>query len=97
MLRAACWIAGRQVFERPVRTILTIAGIALGVSMAIAIPTANEEVLKSFQDTVTAVAGRTTLQVSGGELGLDEGLLPMLLAHPSVSSASPVLSQGGGL
>lgn len=97
MLRAACWIGSRQVFERPVRTVLTIAGIALGVSVAIAIPTANEEVLKSFQDTVTAVAGRTTLQVSGGELGLDEGVLPEILAHPAVASASPVLSQGGRL
>ena len=97
MLRAACWIASRQAFERPVRTILTVAGIALGVSVAIAIPTANEEVLKSFQDTVTAVAGRATLQVSGGELGLDEGVIPMLLAHPAVTSASPVLSQGGRL
>ena len=97
MLRAACWIGSRQVFERPVRTILTIAGIALGVSVAIAIPTANEEVLKSFQDTVTAVAGRATLQVSGGELGLDEGVLPEILAHPAVASASPVLSQGGRL
>nr|MBI3614307.1 ABC transporter permease [Nitrospirota bacterium] len=97
MLRAACWIASRQVFERPVRTILTIAGIALGVSVAIAIPTANEEVLKSFQDAVTAVAGRATLQVSGGELGLDEGVIPRLLAHPAVTSASPVLSQGGRL
>ena len=97
MLRAACWIGSRQVFERPVRTILTIAGIALGVSVAIAIPTANEEVLKSFQSTVTAVAGRATLQVSGGELGLDEGILPEILAHPAVASASPVLSQGGRL
>lgn len=97
MLRAACWIGSRQVFERPVRTILTIAGIALGVSVAIAIPTANEEVLKSFQDTVIAVAGRATLQVSGGELGLDEGVITEILAHPAVASAGPVLSQGGRL
>ncbi len=95
MFRAACWVGIRQVFERPVRTSLTVAGIAIGVSVSVAIPTANDEVLKSFQDTVTTVAGRATLQVSGGELGLDERVIPMLLAHPAVVSASPVLSQSG--
>lgn len=96
-MRAVWWVGIRQVFERPVRAVLTMTGIALGVAVAIAIPTANEDVLRSFQDTVTAVAGRATLQVSGGELGVDERVLLHLLAHPAVLSASPVLSQGGRL
>jgi len=95
MLKALYLVGGRQVFDRPVRTGLTICGIALGVSISIAIPTANVEVLKSFQDTVAAVSGRATLQISGGELGLDERVLPILQAHPAVVSAGPVLLHGG--
>ncbi|MFM8551995.1 MAG: ABC transporter permease, partial [Nitrospiraceae bacterium] len=94
MVKAVWLIGTRQAGERPVRTFLTIAGIAIGVSVAIAIPTANETVLKSFRDTVADVTGLATLQVTGGELGLDETLIPNLLAHPAVLSASPVLTQG---
>ena len=80
--------------NRPVRTAITICGIALGVSVSIAIQTANVDVLRSFQETVLTVAGKATLQVSGGELGLDEGVIAVLRDHPSVTSATPVIQQG---
>src|SRR5207244_12681189 len=87
-------IIGRCHFmERPVRTILTILGIALGVSVSVAIRTANVDVLRSFEDTVNTVAGRATLQVSGGELGLDENIIAVLRSDPYVASASPILHQ----
>ncbi|MEK7268483.1 MAG: hypothetical protein AAB093_03680, partial [Nitrospirota bacterium] len=63
-------LARRHLLERPVRTAITILGVALGVSVSVAIRTANVDVLKSFEETVIAVAGRATLQVSGGELGM---------------------------
>ena len=87
-------IARRHLFERPVRTMITILGVGLGVSVSVAIRTANVDVLKSFEETVSAVAGRATLQVSGGELGLDESVITVLRRHPDVVSATPVLQQG---
>ncbi len=87
-------VIGRCHFvERPARTTLTVLGIALGVSVSVAIRTANVDVLRSFQDTVNTVAGRATLEVSGGELGLDENMIAVLRSHPDVSSASPILHQ----
>jgi len=87
-------VIGRCHFvERPARTTLTVLGIALGVSVSIAIRTANVDVLRSFQDTVNTVAGQATLEVSGGELGLDENMIAVLRSHPDVSSASPILHQ----
>ncbi|MEK6527187.1 MAG: FtsX-like permease family protein [Nitrospirota bacterium] len=87
-------LARRHLLERPVRTAITILGVALGVSVSVAIRTANVDVLKSFEETVIAVAGRATLQVSGGELGMDEAVLTVLRRHPDVVSATPVLHQG---
>ncbi len=84
----------RHVVERPVRTLLTVTGVALGVSASVAVKTANEDVLRSFQETVMAVAGAATLQVSGGELGLDETVIAVVREHPDVVSASPVIEQG---
>jgi len=86
-------IARSHVVERPVRTAMTILGIALGVAVSMAIRTANVEVLRSFEEAVVTVAGRATLQVSGGELGLDERVITMLRSQPGVVSASPVLQQ----
>ena len=82
---------------RPVRTAITVCGIALGVSVSIAIQTANVDVLRSFQDTVVTVAGRATLEVSGGELGFDERIITALRDHPAVLSATPVIQQGARL
>src|SRR5207237_9749130 len=91
-------IIGRCHFmERPVRTILTILGIALGVSVSVAIRTANVDVLRSFEDTVNSVAGRATLQVSGGELGLDESIIAVLRSHPDVSSSISLLHQSASV
>ncbi|HJU04902.1 MAG TPA: FtsX-like permease family protein [Nitrospiraceae bacterium] len=91
MIRAILLIAARHVFSRSTRTLLTIVGVGLGVAVSVAIQAANVEVLKSFEETVTEVAGRATLQVSGGELGLDERIIERLRRAPHIMSASPVL------
>jgi putative ABC transport system permease protein len=94
IFRALGLLSRRQILERPVRTSITICGIALGVSVSIAIQTANVDVLRSFEQTVLTVAGRATLQVSGGDLGLNEEVIAILLQHPAVAAATPVLQQG---
>jgi len=90
-----------HVTQRPLRTVLTILGVALGVSASVAVRTANVDVLRSFEQAVMTVAGPTTLEVSGGELGLDEQLITALRNVEGVTSASPVILQtavktGGG-
>ncbi|WP_447986522.1 ABC transporter permease [Nitrospira sp. Nam74] len=91
MTRALCAITRRHLFASPVRTALTVLGIVLGVAVAVAIQTANVDVLKSFEQSVMAIAGRATVQVSGGELGLDERLIQEVTRHPDVVSAMPVI------
>jgi putative ABC transport system permease protein len=91
MLRVFYEISRRHMWTSPGRTALTVMGIALGVSVAVAIRSANVEVLRSFEDSVIAVAGRATIQVTGGELGLDERLIANVMRHPDVVSATPIL------
>ncbi len=93
MLNALSLIARSHMVERPVRTAMTVLGIALGVAVFVAIRTANVDVLRSFEDAVLTVAGRATLQVSGGEMGLDERVIAALRRQPGVLAASPVLQQ----
>lgn len=77
----------------PLRTLLTIVGVSLGVSASVAVRTANIDVLHSFEQAVLTVAGPTTLEVFGNETGLDEQILASLRTVPGVTSASPVIFQ----
>lgn len=79
--------------QRPLRTLLTVAGVALGVSASVAVRTANLDVLRSFEEAVLTVAGPTTLEVAGGEVGLDERVIVTLRNVPGVVSAAPVVLQ----
>ena len=82
-----------HVTQRPFRTGLTIVGVALGVSASVAVRTANVEVLHSFEQAVLTVAGPTTLEVSGGDFGLDEQLIGSVRQVPGLASVSPVIVQ----
>ena len=82
-----------HVRQRPLRTLLTVIGVALGVSASVAVRTANLDVLRSFEQAVMTVAGPTSLEVSGGELGFDESLISAIRSVPGVRSASPVILQ----
>ncbi|WP_447977609.1 FtsX-like permease family protein [Candidatus Nitrospira bockiana] len=87
----------RHASARPGRTALTVVGIALGVAVAVAVRTANVEVLRVFEQSVETVAGRATLQIAGGELGLDEALIRIVRQHPDVMTATPVLQVSGSV
>jgi putative ABC transport system permease protein len=92
-LRALLLLLISHVRQWPFRTLLTIIGVALGVSASVAVRTANVDVLRSFEQAVMTVAGPTTLEVSGGETGLDEQVMTRVRAVAGVTSASPMILQ----
>ncbi len=95
MVRVLRLIGLRHLRERPLRTLLTISGIALGVAVSVAIRTANVDVLKSFEEAVLTVAGKATLEVSGRALKMDEQVIAILRRHPAVVAATPILQDVG--
>lgn len=69
----------RDLARNKVRTLLTLAGIALGVAVMLAIHLANQAALGQFRESIDLVAGRTNLSIhplAGGEM--DEALVDQL-------------------
>jgi putative ABC transport system permease protein len=73
------------------RSILTTAGIVLGVALLVGMRTADESVLLAFNQTVDRIAGKTQLQVSAGDSGFGEDVLDRVEAVPEVRAAAPVI------
>lgn len=80
-----------HALQRPFRALLSIVGVALGVLASVAIGTANVHVLRSFEQAVTAVAGPASLEIAGGDLGLDESVITAVRTVEGVVSAAPVI------
>lgn len=57
------------------RTALTIAGIAVGVAVVVAIQLSNQSAIRAFRDSVDAVAGRSNWQIAADAGLLDETVL----------------------
>jgi putative ABC transport system permease protein len=88
LLRLVSWPYFRK---HVLRTMLTIAGIVLGVAVFVGMHTANQSVLYAFNRTVDRIAGKTQLQVTAGETGFEEEVLERVQSAPSVGVAVPVV------
>lgn len=64
----------RPMFREPMRTLLTLSGIAVGVGVVVAIALSNQSALRAFRESVDAVSGRANYQIAS-DSGLDENLL----------------------
>src|SRR5258708_15374648 len=73
------------------RTMLTTAGIVLGVGVLVGMRMANESVMGAFQSTVDKIAGKTQLQITAGDTGFEEEVLERVEAVPGVRVASAVI------
>lgn len=88
LLRLISWPYARKHL---LRTVLTIAGIVLGVAVFVGMHTANQSVLAAFHQTIDRIAGSTQLQVSLGEAGFEEDVLDRVRAVEGVQAAAPVI------
>ncbi len=75
LARVARGLVGRPLVREPLRTALTLAGIAVGVAVIVAIQLANSSALRSFGASVDAIAGRANYQIAPDAGTLDERLL----------------------
>ena len=88
LLRLISWPYFRK---HVLRTILTTAGIVLGVAVFVGMHTANQSVLSAFSQTVDRIAGKTELQVTAGETGFGEDVLDKVQSASTVRVAVPVI------
>lgn len=83
--------AWRQVTFRLARNLLTLAGLAAGMGLVVAVSLANRAVAQAFNGLVERVGGRAVLQVRGGETGFPEEILTAVREQPGVRHAAPLI------
>lgn len=88
LLRFAAW---RHVWRRPVRTSLTIVGIAVGVALFVAISAINDSTLAFFRTNVGAMTGKARFTILGAESGFGEETIEIARKVPGVKSAVPMI------
>ncbi|MCC6072438.1 FtsX-like permease family protein [Massilia sp. GCM10020059] len=90
------WLLVGEWRAHPLRAIIAIIAIAVGVAMGFAVHLINAAAFNEFSAAVKSIAGQADVQVSGREAWFDESVYPRLAAHPDVAVASPVLEFQAG-
>ncbi|VXB68752.1 FtsX-like permease family protein [Massilia sp. 9I] len=93
----ARWLLFGEWRAHPVRALLAIAAIAVGVAMGFAIHLINAAAFNEFSAAVKSLSGQADVQVAGREQFFDESVYARLAANPQVAVASPVLELSAGL
>ncbi len=76
------------------RTALSVAGIALGVALGLAVHIINQSAISEMQQASRTLSGDADLSIRAGREslgGFDENVFAAVLATPGVAVASPVL------
>jgi putative ABC transport system permease protein len=86
------WLAGLRANVG--RTLLSAAGIALGVALGTAVHVINQSAIGEMQQATRALSGDADLSIRGGKSssgGFGEEVLDVVLADERVQIASPVI------
>ena len=85
------WLLVGEWRAHPVRALLAIAAIAVGVAMGFAIHLINAAAFNEFSAAIKSLSGQADIQVAGREALFDEAIYPRLAQYEGVALASPVL------
>lgn len=85
------WLLLGEWRAHPVRALVAIGAIALGVALGFAIHLINAAAFNEFSAAVKSLSGLSDLQVRGVQPSFDERLYPLLAQREGVALASPVL------
>lgn len=85
------WLLGGEWRAHPVRAIVAIGAIALGVALGFAIHLINAAAFNEFSAAAKSLSGQSDLQVRGAQSTFDEVHYPALAQHDGVALANPVL------
>ena len=85
------WLLVGEWRAHPVRAVLAVAAIAVGVAMGFAIHLINAAAFNEFSSAIKSLSGQADVQVAGREASFDEAIYPLLAQYEGVALASPVL------
>jgi putative ABC transport system permease protein len=75
------FVSVRHVVSSPVRSLLTLSGVALGVAMVVGMTASNQSVLRAFDEMTDRTGGKADLEVTGDESGVDQALIDEVSAR----------------
>jgi putative ABC transport system permease protein len=81
----------RHLLRAPLRSLLIVVGIALGVAVFVAAQATAASLLTSFEDLINRVGGRADLVVVGNQSGIDSGLVAKIAEVDGVEHAAASL------
>ena len=85
------WLRHAQFRAQPGRTLASVAAVAIGVALALAIHLVNASALDSFRHAIATVNGDADIQVRPAQGLMDESVLDIVSAAEGVAVASPIL------
>ena len=91
------WLLLGEWRAHPVRALVAILAIAIGVSLGFAIHLINAAAFNEFSTAVKSLSGQADVQVAGREALFDESIYPWLAQRDGVTVASPVLELQAGV
>ncbi|MCA9193269.1 MAG: ABC transporter permease [Planctomycetales bacterium] len=84
----------REISQRPLRTIITILSIAIGVGAVVAVMAATRTTRKAQRDMLKVVSGKADLEILGNDnAGFDYQLVTVVRELPNVEVAVPSLQR----
>ena len=102
MLALLRLISLRHIFGSPLRSSITVMGIAVGVATMVGIAAINTSVMDAFRSTIDTIAGKADLTIAGTPIGFDDALLEKVQklegvthAAGSVTAIAPVKGSPG--
>lgn len=91
MGRLSRWLLLGEWRAHPLRALVAIAAIAVGISLGFAIHLINAAAFNEFSSAIKGLSGVADVQVRGTEPFFDEAIYPVLAQRAGVAVASPVL------
>lgn len=91
MLNLFKFVGLRHIQLKPLRNILTLLGVAFGISLYVAIDIINHSTRNSMRESIEAVSGKAKFSVSAGLTGFDENVLEIVRVVPGVKAAVPMI------
>ena len=91
MLWLLAHLSGGYARHHPLRAIVQVIAIAVGVALGYAVNLINASALDEFSGAVRHVLGQSDFSISGGRIGFDEQVYARIAALPEVEMASPMV------
>ena len=89
------WLLVGEWRAHPLRALVALAAIAIGVALGFGIHLVNSAAFNEFSAAARSLSGSADLQLRAKAGSVDDSLYPQIASLPGIATASPVLELEG--